>query len=65
MPFSARDCRDLEALNLHIAKEGWDTSEQPPRTPRYLVLRGSLMATEIPTISFVSQPVGRFTDCNK
>jgi hypothetical protein len=31
----------------------------------HLLLRGTLRASDIPTISFVSQPVGRFTDCNK
>jgi hypothetical protein len=32
---------------------------------RHLVLRVTLTASEIPTIWFVSQPVGRLTDCNK
>ena len=31
----------------------------------HLPFRGTFNASEIPTISFVSQPVGRFTDCNK
>ena len=29
------------------------------------VLCGTLKASEIPKISFVSQPLGRLTDCNK
>jgi hypothetical protein len=31
----------------------------------YLLLRGTFRASDIPTIWFVSQPAGRFTDCNK
>src|SRR6516165_1820488 len=32
---------------------------------RYLTLRGTLKASEIPTIRLVSQPGGRFTDCHR
>ena len=31
----------------------------------HLLLLATLMAIEMPTISLVSQPLGRFTDCNK
>jgi hypothetical protein len=50
------------------------TIYKPPRRPwasiasdagSHLLLRGILNASEIPKISFVSQPVGRLTDCNK
>jgi hypothetical protein len=39
------------------------SSEVPvSKAKPHLFLRGTLKASDIPTISFVSQPAGRFTD---
>jgi hypothetical protein len=35
------------------------------RLDPHLLLLATLMAIEMPTMSLVSQPLGRFTDCNK
>jgi hypothetical protein len=42
-----------------------DRAQLGCRERTILVLRGTLKASEIPKISFVSQPLGRLTDCNK
>ncbi len=51
--------------NIQSSPTPFQSTNAPACCGPHFVFRRTLKATEIPIISFVSQPLGRLTDCNK
>jgi hypothetical protein len=62
-PFFVND--NAKSVKLDPRRPRQSFVPSPLKETPHLVLLGILRASEIPKISFVSQPLGRLTDCNK
>jgi len=60
----ARKCQHQNRNWVHIAQDA-HASDCPVGSNSHLLLLNTLIKIEMPTISLVSQPLGRFTDCNQ